>query len=49
MPHSSSHVIISALKTPTKPNGKRKVWHYVLALLLLTLLVGVILGRCSAG
>ena len=44
MPHSSSHVIISALTTPVKPGGKLKVWHYVAAAVLLAFLVGYWLG-----
>ena len=44
MPHSSSHVIISALTTPVSSNGKIKVWHYVVAACLLFFVAGYLLG-----
>ena len=45
MPHSSSHVIISALKTPVKANGKIMVWHYVAVFGLLMYVAGYLVGR----
>ena len=45
MPHSSSHVIISALTTPVSSNGKIKVWHYVAAACLLSYAIGYLVGK----
>jgi hypothetical protein len=46
MTHTASHIIIHALKTPLsgKPDGKAKLWHACLLLLIIAYCVGYASG-----
>lgn len=42
MTHSAEHIVVTALKTPV---GEFKLWHYVVAALIVCYVAGYLVGR----
>ena len=45
MTHNVAHILLQALKTPTRANGKIPVWYYVAAACLLSYTIGYLVGK----